>query len=111
MFAANFGYSYVTSYHLDGNVLSIAKDPASPKVPGDGRFRALNNTVSSGPSDNWLTPDGEYLYQLYGNASKLVGLRGPGRRLARGGHELRRSRTTARRGWTASDSCAAPPAA
>ena len=73
VFAANFGYSYVTSYHLDGNVLSIAKDPACPKVPGDGRFRALNNTVSSGPSDNWLTADGAYLYQLYGNASKLVG--------------------------------------
>ena len=73
VFAANFGYSYVTSYHLDGNVLSIAKDPACPKVPGDGRFRALNNTVSSGPSDNWITADGAYLYQLYGNASKLVG--------------------------------------
>jgi 6-phosphogluconolactonase (cycloisomerase 2 family) len=73
VFAANFGYSYVTSYRLDGNVLSIAKDPACPKVPGDGRFRALNGTVSSGPSDNWLTPDGAYLYQLYGNASKLVG--------------------------------------
>jgi 6-phosphogluconolactonase (cycloisomerase 2 family) len=73
VFAANFGYSYVTSYRLDGNVLSIAKDPACEKVPGDGRFRALNGTVSSGPSDNWLSPDGAYLYQLYGNASKLVG--------------------------------------
>ena len=73
VFAANFGYSYVTSYRLDGNVLSIAKDPACEKVPGDGRFRALNNTVSSGPSDNWLSPDGAFLYQLYGNASKLVG--------------------------------------
>ena len=29
--------------------------------------------MSSGPSDNWLTPDGDYLYQIYGNASKLVG--------------------------------------
>jgi len=29
--------------------------------------------VSSGPSDSWLTPDGAYLYQIYGNASKLVG--------------------------------------
>jgi 6-phosphogluconolactonase (cycloisomerase 2 family) len=73
VFAANFGYSYVTSYRLDGNVLSIAKDPACEKVPGDGRFRALNGTVSSGPSDNWLSPDGAFLYQLYGNASKLVG--------------------------------------
>lgn len=73
VFATNFGYSYLTTYHLDGNVLSIAKDPACPKVPGDGRFRALNGTVSSGPSDNWLSPDGAYLYQVYGNASKLVG--------------------------------------
>jgi 6-phosphogluconolactonase (cycloisomerase 2 family) len=73
VFAANFGYSYVTSYHLDGSVLSIAKDPACPKVDGDGTFRALNGTVSSGPSDNWLTPDGSFFYQLYGNASKLVG--------------------------------------
>ena len=36
-------------------------------------FRALNNTVSSGPSDSWITPDGTYLYQIYANASKLVG--------------------------------------
>jgi 6-phosphogluconolactonase (cycloisomerase 2 family) len=73
VYAANFGYSDITSYHIDGNVLSVAKDPACPQVPGDGRFRALNGTVSSGPSDNWLTPDGAYLYQLYGNASKVVG--------------------------------------
>ena len=75
VYAANFGYSYVTSFFLEGNVLSVAKDPACPPVPGDGRFRALNGTVSSGPSDNWLTPDGAYLYQLYGNASKLIGYR------------------------------------
>jgi 6-phosphogluconolactonase (cycloisomerase 2 family) len=72
-FATNFGYGYVTSFRIDGNVLSIAKDPACPKVPGDGTFRALNGTVSSGPSDNWLSPDGAYLYQVYPNASKLVG--------------------------------------
>src|ERR1700722_1081490 len=29
--------------------------------------------VSSGPSDNWVSPDGAFLYQIYGNASKLVG--------------------------------------
>jgi 6-phosphogluconolactonase (cycloisomerase 2 family) len=73
VFAANFGYSYVTSYHLDGNVLSVAQDPACPKVPGNGAFRALNGTVSSGPSDNWLSPDGRFLYQIYGNAERLVG--------------------------------------
>jgi 6-phosphogluconolactonase (cycloisomerase 2 family) len=73
VFATNFGYSYVTSYRLEGNVLSVAKDPACPKVAGNGTFRALNGTVSSGPSDNWLTRDGAYFYQVYGNASKLVG--------------------------------------
>ena len=73
VFATNFGYSNVSSFHIEGNDLTIAKDPACPRVPGDGTFRALNNTVSSGPSDIWLTPDGAYLYQIYGNASKLVG--------------------------------------
>jgi len=72
-FATNFGYSNICSYHINGSSLEIAKDPACPKVPGDGTFRALNGTVSSGPSDNWITPDGAYLYQIYGNASKLVG--------------------------------------
>ncbi|HET6741389.1 MAG TPA: beta-propeller fold lactonase family protein [Kribbella sp.] len=73
VFATNFGYSNISSFRIDGNVLSIAQDPACPKVTGDGTFRALNGTVSSGPSDNWMTPDGGYLYQIYGNASKLVG--------------------------------------
>jgi 6-phosphogluconolactonase (cycloisomerase 2 family) len=73
VFTTNFGYSTISSYRIDGNALSIAKDPASPKVPGDGTFRAIDGVVSSGPSDSWLTPDGAYLYQIYGNASKLVG--------------------------------------
>jgi 6-phosphogluconolactonase (cycloisomerase 2 family) len=73
VFTANFGYSTVSSYRIDGNALSLAKDPAGPKVQGDGTFRAINRTVGSGPSDSWLTPDGAYLYQIYGNASKLVG--------------------------------------
>ena len=73
VFATNFGYSYVSSYRIDGPALSIAKDPASPKVPGDGTARGLNTTVTSGPSDSWITPDGAYLYQIYGNAAKLVG--------------------------------------
>jgi len=48
-------------------------DPACPKVPGDGTFRGIGGIVGSGPNDIWLTPDGAYLYQIYGNASKLVG--------------------------------------
>jgi 6-phosphogluconolactonase (cycloisomerase 2 family) len=73
VFATNFGYSYISSYHINSRGLEIAKDPACPKVPGDGTARGLNGTVTSGPSDNWITPDGAYLYQIYGNASKLVG--------------------------------------
>lgn len=71
-YSANFGYSYISSFNIDGNIVSVAKDPASAKIPGDGTFRALNGTVSSGPSDNWICPTGDYLYQIYGNASKLV---------------------------------------
>jgi len=73
VFATSFGYSNLSSYQINGAEVSLAKDPACPKVPGDGTFRAINKTVSSGPSDNWITPDGAYLYQIYGNASKLVG--------------------------------------
>ncbi|HEV2923891.1 MAG TPA: hypothetical protein VGW98_07645 [Solirubrobacteraceae bacterium] len=73
VYATNFGYSYISTYHINGEGLEIVKDPACPRVPGDGTFRALNGTVSSGPSDSWISPDGSYLYQIYGNASKLVG--------------------------------------
>jgi 6-phosphogluconolactonase (cycloisomerase 2 family) len=73
VYAANFGYSNVSAFRINGSRLEIAKDPACPKVPGDGTARGLNTTVTSGPSDNWITPDGAYLYQIYGNASQLVG--------------------------------------
>jgi 6-phosphogluconolactonase (cycloisomerase 2 family) len=73
VFGTMFGYGYLTSWRLDGNVLTVAKDPACPRVHGDGTYRSLNGNISSGPSDNWLSPDGGYLYQIYGNASKLVG--------------------------------------
>ena len=73
VYASNFGYSNVSSYHINDKGLEIARDPACPKVLGDGTFRALCGDVSSGPSDNWISPDGAYLYQIYGNASKLVG--------------------------------------
>jgi hypothetical protein len=33
----------------------------------------LCGDVSSGPSESWIAPDGSYLYQMHGNASKLVG--------------------------------------
>jgi len=62
----------INPFHLDVEDLTLAKDSACPKVRGDGTFRALCGDVSSGPSDNWVTPDGAQLYQIYGNASKLV---------------------------------------
>ncbi len=73
VFATNFGYSYISSYHINRSGLEIACDPACPKVPGDGTARGLNGTVISGPADSWITPDGAYLYQIYGNAAQLVG--------------------------------------
>jgi 6-phosphogluconolactonase (cycloisomerase 2 family) len=74
-YATVFGYSNISSFHVNGNgsELTVAKDPACPDVEGDGTFRGLCGDVSSGPSDNWVTPDGAFLYQIYGNASKLVG--------------------------------------
>ena len=73
LFATVFGYSNITTYHINGRGLEIARDPACPQVEGDGTFRGLCGDVSSGPSDNWVSPDGAFLYQIYGNASKLVG--------------------------------------
>ncbi|WP_454630693.1 lactonase family protein [Bradyrhizobium cenepequi] len=73
VYATNFGYSNISSYHINGRGLEIACDPACARMPGDGTARGLNGTVTSGPSDNWMTPDGAYLYQIYGNACKLVG--------------------------------------
>lgn len=73
IFATVFGFSYVTSYKLENGKLEIAKDPAAPAVPGDGTYKALDMLVSSGPSDSWISPDGQYYYQLYSNASKMIG--------------------------------------
>jgi 6-phosphogluconolactonase (cycloisomerase 2 family) len=73
VYATNFGYSYVSSFRINSKGLEIAKDPASPRVPGDGTARGLNTVVTSGPADSWVTPDGAFFYQIYGNAAKLIG--------------------------------------
>ncbi|MBY0284580.1 MAG: lactonase family protein [Sphingomonas sp.] len=75
VYATNFGYGSVTSFALDGDTLRILKDPANDPIPGDGTFRAVNGVVSSGPSDSWLSPDDAFLYQIFGNASTMVGYR------------------------------------
>jgi len=73
LYGTVFGYSNVITFHIDGPEIRVAKDPACPIVEGDGTFRGLCGDVSSGPSDNWVSPDGAFFYQIYGNASKLVG--------------------------------------
>jgi 6-phosphogluconolactonase (cycloisomerase 2 family) len=73
LYGTVFGYSNVITFHIDGPEIRVAKDPACPIVEGDGTFRGLCGDISSGPSDNWVSPDGGFLYQIYGNASKLVG--------------------------------------
>jgi hypothetical protein len=73
VFATMTGYGYVTSWRLEGNILSIARDPACEKPAGDGTFRGVGGIVSASPNDMWMSPDGAFLYQMYPNASKLVG--------------------------------------
>jgi len=73
LYATVFGYSNISSFLIDGLEIKVAQDPACPEVEGDGTFRGLCGDVSSGPSDSWVSPDGEFLYQIYGNASKLLG--------------------------------------
>ncbi len=75
VYATVFGYSYVSSFKIDNGNISVHKDPAADAVPGDGTFKALDKVVSSGPNDNWLSPDGKYFYQIYPNASKLIAYR------------------------------------
>ena len=72
VYATEFGYGYVTNFRIDGSTVAVAKDPACARVPGDGTFRALCGDVSSGASDNWISPDGDFFYQIYPNASKLM---------------------------------------
>lgn len=73
VFTTMTGYGYVTSWRIKGDTVSIARDPACAPVPGDGTFRGLNGKVTSGPTDIWISPDGAFVYQIYSNASSLVG--------------------------------------
>ena len=73
--ATNFGYGTVSTYRLVNGKLSLLQDPANKAIPGDGKFRAVNGLVSSGPSDSLLTPDDQHFYQIFGNASVLVSYR------------------------------------
>jgi hypothetical protein len=69
LFTTMTSYGYLTSWRIDGDAVSVAKDPASPEVPGDGTYRGLAGDISSRPNDIWITPDGAYVYQLYPKGS------------------------------------------
>jgi hypothetical protein len=90
VFATMTGYGYITSWRLDGNVLSIGRDSACPKVPGDGTFRGIGGIVGSGPNDIWLTPDRAYLYHLR-ERHETGGLSRPTGWFARRGHQREHS--------------------
>ncbi len=72
VFATVFGYSYVSGFKIEDGSITVKQDPAADAVPGDGKFKALDMVVSSGPNDCWISPDGRYYYQIYPNASKLI---------------------------------------
>lgn len=75
VFTTMTGYGYITSWRIEDDAISVAKDPACEPVPGDGTFRGLGGMVTSGPTDIWISPDGFFVYQIYANASRLVGYR------------------------------------
>src|SRR5262249_323806 len=49
VYATNFGYSNVSTFHINGKGLEIAKDPACAKVPCDGTASSLNARVTNAP--------------------------------------------------------------
>jgi 6-phosphogluconolactonase (cycloisomerase 2 family) len=71
-FGANFGYGTVSVFSLDQSRLSVKISEAA-KEKGDGKFKGLAGALSSGAGDNAVLAG--FLYQLYANASKLVGYR------------------------------------
>lgn len=73
LFTTMTGYGYITSWRINDDAVSIAKDPACTPIPGDGTFRGLGGMVTSGPTDIWISPDGSIVYQIYPNAARLVG--------------------------------------
>ncbi len=74
-FATNFGYSYITSYRIDGNVLTVAKDPACTRNREQRPQRQLDV-----PGRRVPVPD---LRQRL----EADGLRRPAGRVAQRGHQ------------------------
>jgi len=71
-FGANFGLGTISVFAIEGGRLMVKKSEAAKEM-GDGQFKGLAGVLTSGAGDNAVA--GNYLYQLYANASKLVGYR------------------------------------
>ena len=71
VFATNFGYSNISSYHINGSGLEIAKDPACPRVLETGAW-ALTDPSAAARATTDLARWRLSLPDLR-NASKLVG--------------------------------------
>jgi len=69
-FGANFGYGTVSTFRIDENGVAVKMSTAASEM-GDGTFKGLAGVASSGAGDNAVS--GGFLFQLYANASKLVG--------------------------------------
>lgn len=69
-FGANFGYGTVSTFRIDANGVMVKMSTAAQEM-GDGTFKGLAGVSSSGAGDNAVA--GGFLFQLYANASKLVG--------------------------------------
>lgn len=69
-FGANFGYGTVSSFKIDADGVMVRHSTAAQEM-GDGTFKGLAGVTSSGAGDNAVS--GQFLYQLYANAKKLVG--------------------------------------
>ena len=88
LYATVFGYSNISSFHINSAEITVAKDPACPNVEGDGTFRGLCGDVSSGPRQlahaRWRLslPD---LWECL----EAGGLRYQARRLIRGDYQCR----------------------
>jgi len=44
-----------------------------PKDSGDGTRQRSQHNGHERTAEHWVTPDGAFLYQIYGNAAKLLG--------------------------------------
>ena len=69
-FGANFGYGTVSTFRIDDSGVMVKMSTAAQEM-GDGSFKGLAGVPSSGAGDNAVA--GGFLFQLYANASKLVG--------------------------------------